>query len=179
MKSFLQFASEETIRSKFNIKLVDKVIEGMRFHVWCTEWVFPPHKYANLAFRLYRNFVEKKIAQQSMWKMKRKYIALHTWHKLISMSQWLVYTFDDAVNDSEETDEDGQHHNHNNDEWIHSHWMIFMVKCVHFVGVGRFETTVSDSKWELTISLFTVVKLVWWWLNSVWCTRFLSHGVLS
>lgn len=64
MKSFLQFASEETIRSKFNIKLVDKVIEGMRFHVWCTEWVFPPHKYANLAFRLYRNFVEKKIAQQ-------------------------------------------------------------------------------------------------------------------
>lgn len=122
---------------------------------------------------------ENRQTNVQMWKMKRKYIALHTWHKLISMSQWLVYTFDDAVNDSEETDEDGQHHNHNNDEWIHSHWMIFMVKSVHFVGVWRFETTVSDSKWELTISLFTVVKLVWWWLNSVWWTTFLSHGVLS
>lgn len=61
---------------------------------------------------------------------------VHTWwHKSVAISQWLVYTFDDAINECEETDDDGQHHNHNNNKWIHINRMVFMVESVHFVFV--------------------------------------------
>lgn len=57
---------------------------------------------------------------------------LHTWHESIAVSQWIVNTFGDAINDSKETNKNGQYNDHHNDGRIHGHRMILMMESMHF-----------------------------------------------
>lgn len=42
-----------------------------------------------------------------------------------------MYALDDAIDDSKETNQNGQHDNYYDDGRIHSHRMVFVVKSVH------------------------------------------------